>query len=157
MAAEAIFGWGCKHFPRALRQRGPPGETAPSPFFNAVFTDTGVFFKSCQSPPQLTIVVSVQTQLQKYQSAHRCTQPFYLQRSLKVTGSNIEQEIVAHAEELRHNRRRQNTHADLDLLFQHRFDLQTSPFGRPSFTGSALKVLFLFSPYSISQSRVGGI
>ena len=49
----------------------------------------------------------------------RCAQPFYLQRSLKIKGSNIEQEIVAHPEELRRNRRRQNTRTDVDTLFQY--------------------------------------
>ena len=60
-------------------------------------------------------------------SAHRCTQPFYLQRSLKVTGANIEQEIVAHPEELRCNRRHQNIRTEVETLFQYRFDLQTLP------------------------------
>ena len=139
VAAEAIFGWGCKHLPRAPDSMGPQ-ERGPLPhfynavftdiFYNAVFTDIGVFFKSCQSSPQFAFVVTVQTQLQKKIKSftNRCTQPFYLRRSLEVTGSNIEHDIVAHPEELRRNRRRQNTRTDVDTLFQCRFDLQTSPF-----------------------------
>ena len=33
VAAEAIFGWGCKHFPRASRQHGPPRSEGPYPIF----------------------------------------------------------------------------------------------------------------------------
>ena len=53
----------------------------------------------------------------------RCTQLFYLQRLLKVTGSNIEHEIVAHPDELRRNRQRRNARTDVDTLFQYLPDL----------------------------------
>ena len=46
---------------------------------------------------------------------------------IKGYGINIGQEIVAHPEELRRNRRRQNIRTEVDTLFQYRFDLQTSP------------------------------
>ena len=131
VAAEAIFGWGCKHFPRAPRQHRPQ-ERWPLPnFYNAVFHQYWCIIKSCQSSPHFAFVVTVQTQLcaKKNQSDHRyrCTQPSYLLRSLKVTGSNIEQEIVPHPEQLKRNRRRQKYLHDVYILFQYRFDLQTSP------------------------------
>ena len=62
VVAEGIFGWGCKHLPRAPRQHGPPGARALPHFYNALFSDIGVFFKLTQSSPQFVFVETVQTQ-----------------------------------------------------------------------------------------------
>ena len=83
-------------------------------------------------------------------SAQRCTQPCYLQRSLKFSGSNIEQEIVAHPEELRRNRRRLNTLTDVDTLLRYRFDLQISPLD----WFAELAVGGIFCPHSIFHSKL---
>ena len=83
-------------------------------------------------------------------SAQRCTQPSYLQRSLKVTGSNIEKEIVVHPDEIRGNQRRLNTRTDVDSLFQYQFDLQTSLLD----WCIDLAVAGIFYPHSILHSKL---
>ena len=126
LAAEAVFGWGCKHFPSASRQHGPPGANAPTPFYYAVFTDGGVFLSRVRAHHNSQFVLTVQTRLQKISKRS----PLYPTVLLpEVFKGNIGQEIVTHPEELRRNRRRRNTHTVVDLLFQHRFHLQTSPLG----------------------------
>ena len=63
-AAEGIFGWGCKHFPRAPRQQGPPEARAPTPFFIMQFSPILVHFLSCNRVQHISHPLgTVQTQL----------------------------------------------------------------------------------------------
>ena len=61
VAAEGIFGWGCKHFPRTPRQHGPPVARALFYFYAAVSTDNGAFLDRIRVHRNSRSLVTVQT------------------------------------------------------------------------------------------------